>query len=325
MNKSRLEWKVGLFVLISSILLAGLVIRFSKGSSLFAKATTLFMKTENASGVIEGALVLMAGVPVGSVETIELEPGGRSVTIVLKIQKKYPIHRDAIFSIKQAGFLGDRYVSIDPTKNAEPPLKDGEVVPSEAPFDLQEVARSAVGLLRRVDDTAKKLSDAVGRIDSSLFAEHTLTNLTATLINFRLMSEQALMTLNGMDEFVRTNSHPLSSSVSNLVVFSEEMSGVAKEMHLIVTTNRPDVSSAIKSIESATHQVDKLVTGLQSGEGLAGSLLKNEQLERDFMNTVNNLGLLSSNLNKFGLLWKPKVKRPDVQSRPVYPGRNPHQ
>ena len=133
------------------------------------------------------------------------------------------------------------------------------------------------------------------------------------------------MTLNGVDEFVKTNSHPLSASVSNLVVFSEQMTDVAKELQEIVITNRTEVSAAIKNIESATVQVDKLVADLQSGKGLAGSLLKNEKLEQDFMNTVNNLSLLSSNLNKYGLLWKPKFKNTNSPRRLLYPGRNPYQ
>jgi phospholipid/cholesterol/gamma-HCH transport system substrate-binding protein len=324
MSKSRLEWKVGLFVLISLLLLTALVIRFSKGASLFVKTTTLFLKTENAGGIIEGAMVLMAGVSVGNVETMQLEPGGREVTLVLKIQRKYPIHRDAVFSIRQAGFLGDRYVSIEPTKNQEPPLNEGEVVHAAAPFDIQAVAESAAGLLRRVDDTTKTLNDAITRIDHSLLAEKTLTNLTSTLVNFGLISERALMTLNGVDEFVKTNSHPLSASVSNLVVFSEQMEGVARDLREIVVTNRTGVAGAIKNIESVTLQVDKLVTDLQSGKGLAGSLLKNEKLEQDFMHAVNNLSLLSSNLNKYGLLYRPKVKKETPPSRPIYPGRTPH-
>ena len=64
---------------------------------------------------------------------------------------------------------------------------------------------------------------------------------------------------------------------------------------------------------------NKLLTGLQAGNGLAGNLLKNEQLEREFLSTVNNLSLLSSNLNKFGLLWKPKVKPSNAGPSPANP------
>ncbi len=310
MQQSRLEWKVGGFVFISLIVMAALVIKFSKGSSVFASTYEIRMKTKNVGGIIPGAVVFMAGVSVGHVMAAELNPGGTNVTIRLRIEKRYRIHRDADFSIKQAGFLGDRFVAIIPTANAKPVLVDGEEVESEEPFDLQEMARSAVGLLQRVDDTAKRLNDAVKRIDKTLFAENTLANLTSTVGNFRRISEQALATLDGVDRFVRTNSHPLSASVSNLVVFSDLLNQTAKELHLTVSTNRADLNTIIRNVESASTAVDRLVNDLQAGQGLAGHLLKDDRLEQEFSETMSNLSLLSSNLNRFGLLWKPKAKKP---------------
>lgn len=323
MSKTRLEWKVGLFVLVSLVLLGALVLRFSKGTALFTPAYDLFLETKNVGGIIPGAVVLMRGVRVGHVEETNLDPAGQKVVIRLKILQKYPIYPDAVFSIKQAGFLGDRYISVDPQQNQGEPLKPGSFVPTEEPFDIQEVARSAVGLLQRVDDTAKRLNEAVARIDKTLFAENTLTNLTITVANFRYLSEQAMATLDGIDRFVTTNSHPLSASVSNLVVFSEQLQQASREVLQTISTNRQEVAAAIKNIESASLGVDKLVTDLQAGKGLAGSLLKDEALQKDFAETVRNLSLLSSNLNRFGLLWKPKQPRTPVPNAPVYPGKNP--
>ena len=323
MSQSRLEWKVGLFILTSLILMSAVVVKFSKGSAWFAASYDIMMRTKNVGGLVEGASVLMAGVRVGHVAGIDLNPGGSNVTVRLRIRKQYQIHRDADFSIKQAGFLGDRFVSVVPTENAADLLRDHGEVECEEPFDLQEMARSAAGLLQRVDDTAKKLNDAVKRIDRTLFAENTLSNLTASFSNLRRMSERALATLDGIDQFVLTNSHPLSASVSNLVAFSEQLSQTAKEIRQTVSTNRAEVGSIIKNIVSASGEADKLVTGLQAGQGLAGHFLKDEKLEEEFGAAISNLSLLSSNLSRFGLFWKPKVKNtsPTPASPPL--GRNP--
>jgi hypothetical protein len=53
-------------------------------------------------------------------------------------------------------------------------------------------------------------------------------------------------------------------------------------------------------------------------------LLKDPALKLDASITVSNLAVLSSNLNRFGLLYKPRQPRP----RPgpmdsIYPGKNP--
>ncbi|MGH7950951.1 MAG: MlaD family protein, partial [Limisphaerales bacterium] len=67
MDKSRLEIKVGLFVLIGLALLAVLLIQFSKGTSIFRSTYTLRLHTSNVSGLKPRAGVLLAGVQVGSV------------------------------------------------------------------------------------------------------------------------------------------------------------------------------------------------------------------------------------------------------------------
>ncbi len=308
MRKAHLEWKVGLFVLISLVLLAAVVLRFSKGTSLFAQAYDLRMTAKNVGGIIPGAMVLMAGIPVGHVVSTELENDGKSVVIGLRILQKYPIHGDAIFSVDQTGFLGDRYVAIVPTTNALPVLGHRASIRCQEPFELMDVARSTAGLLRRMDETAERLSEAVGRIDRSLFNDSTLSNVTTTVGNFRLISERAMAALEGVDQFVQTNRRPMSTTVSNLVVFSEQLNQVAQELQSAVSTNRPGIRATIQNIESASLQVDRLMTDLQAGKGVAGNLLKNEQLEKEFRSTVSQLSLLSSNLNRFGILWKPKVK-----------------
>src|SRR5207249_3109229 len=160
---------------------------------------------------------------IGSVASIDLDPSGRAVILHVRILGRYRVHGDALFTIQQQGFLGDQFVSVIPGRNALPPLKDGDEVACEEPFNLQEVARSTAGLLRRVDETARKLNEYVARIDQTLLSPQTLTNVSAAVRNFRLASEGALNTLHGVDELVQTNTPPLTVTVSNLVIFSEEL------------------------------------------------------------------------------------------------------
>ncbi len=60
---------------------------------------------------------------------------------------------------------------------------------------------------------------------------------------------------------------------------------------------------------------------VQAGKGLAGSLVKNEQLAADVAQIAYNLSITTSNLNRLGLwgiLWKKKVPPPPkVQPQPA--------
>ncbi len=73
MEKSRLESKVGLFVFIGLALLAVMMIQFSKGTSLFRGTYALKLHAANIGGLKQKAGVLLAGVPVGSVQDIQLD------------------------------------------------------------------------------------------------------------------------------------------------------------------------------------------------------------------------------------------------------------
>ena len=84
MDKSRLETKVGLFVLVGLVLLAVLLIQFSKGTSLFRGTYELRMQAANVGGLKPRASVLLSGVQIGAVSDIELAPDTKSVTIVLE-------------------------------------------------------------------------------------------------------------------------------------------------------------------------------------------------------------------------------------------------
>jgi len=82
------------------------------------------------------------------VSEVKLAEDGKSVLIRLKIYNDFKIYHDARFVIEQAGFLGDQFVSVIPTTNSLPLLKNGDDVPCQEPFNLQEVARSTAGFVQ---------------------------------------------------------------------------------------------------------------------------------------------------------------------------------
>lgn len=311
MNDSSKTTRVGLFVMVGLVVMAGLIIKFSKSGAWFTPTYQIKLVVGNVAGIKDGASVLMAGVPVGNVEKAELAPDGLTVLLQLKVLQKYRdrIHRDARFLVEQAGFLGDQYVSIVPGKNKDPVIEDGETVRGEDAFNFQEIARSASGLMQRVDQTVAKLNQSITRVDEVLLSTETLTNITYAVSNFRAMSDRALVAIDSVDRMLKTNAPVVGTSVSNLAMFSHELRGVSGELRLVIETNRAQVFNAISNVETATRQVNRLLDGVEQGHGLAGSIFKNPQLEQNISMLTSNLNVASSNLNKHGLwrfLWKPK-------------------
>jgi len=303
MEKSHQEIKVGLFVLAGLVLLAVLLIQFSKGTSVFRGTYELRLHASNVGGLKERASVLLAGVQVGSVSAVELAPDGKSVTILLRIYRNYKIYHDARFVIQQSGFLGDQFVAIIPTENQLPVWTNGAEVECEAPFNLQETARAAAGFIQRIDETAKKLDDAVTDVRRLVLNEQTLTNFADTIDNLRTISKQATNTVANLNTLVTANGAQIDLAVSNVVFFSQDLIHLSADAHGLISTNSTEITVAVRNIESSTETLKKLTDDLQSGNGLAGTLLKNEQLSTNVQAVAANLAVASSNLNRLGL-WR---------------------
>jgi len=306
MEKSHQEIKVGLFVLVGLVLLAVLLLQFSKSTSIFRGTYELRLHASNVGGLKERASVLLAGVQVGTVSGIELAPDGKSVTILLRVYKDYKIYHDARFVIQQSGFLGDQYVAVIPTINQLPVWTNGADVDCEAPFNLQETARAAAGFIQRIDETAQKLDAAVSDVRRLLLNTETLTNLSAAVGNLRDFSEQATNMVANINLLVATNGEQVDLAVSNVVFFSQDLIHLSDDARGVVSTNGAEISAAVKNIETSTETLKTLMDDLQSGKGLVGTLLKNEQLSTNVQAVAANLAIATSNLNQLGLwhfLW----------------------
>jgi phospholipid/cholesterol/gamma-HCH transport system substrate-binding protein len=310
MEKTRLEIKVGLFVAVCLVLLALMMVQFNKGASLLNDTYILKLKTANVGGLKKEAEVLLAGVKVGSVKDVQLAADGRSVTVYLKIYKKFPIWHDARFVIEQAGFLGDQYVSVLPTKNEPPAFTNNAEVDCQEPFDLQEVARGAAGFIKRMDDTAQKLDASVTDLRAQVLNAQTLSSFGVALTNMRTFTEQAMGAVDQINTLLTTNGQQVSVAVSNLVVFSGQLNQLGDSAQGILATNSMNITEATKNIDDMTVTWKQISTDVQNGKGLAGTVLQNQELATNVQNIAANLAVTTSNLNRVGLwgiLWSHKT------------------
>ena len=329
MNQSKLEFKVGLFVFIALLLLAALLLQFSKGTSFFRPTYTIYLRADSVGGLKPRSQVLMSGVQVGSVGGLTLGPQGTNVTVALRIYSQFQIFKDARFVIEQSGFLGDQYVAILPTRNVGPKFTDGGEATADAPFDLQEVARGAAGFIKHIDETARKLNETINDVRRLVLNEETLTNLSTSAGNFRVASQKAIATLDRVNAVLDTNSPSVTTTVSNLVLFSEEVNQFADSLTSLVATNSPEINAAARNVADATQSLKEIMDDLHAGKGLAGEFLKNGSIASNVNQITYNLSITTSNLNRLGLwgiLWQHKPQKPKMESRregPLTSPKNP--
>lgn len=328
MSQARLETKVGLFVLVGLVLLATLLIYFSKGVTRFSRGYDLYLQTTDVGGIKPGAGVLMAGYPIGDVARLMLSTNGNTVTLVLRIKQEHRIRTNAFFVLEQSGFLGDQFVAVYPGTNlAGGFLEDGAHVVCPPPFNLQQTARDASGFIKRIDQTARELNDAITDVRQHLLNQQTLTNLALAASQMRDLSDRALMTVDDIQSLVATNRPAINGSVSNLAQFSEQLKGLATSLDEVVATNSTQIASAVKNVESSSEILKDVMEDLRAGKGTAGRLVYDEQMAANVADIARHLSITSSNLNRLGLwgiLWKKKETRTEEPIfQPVPPPSNP--
>ena len=312
--KAKTEWKVGLFLAISLVVTAVLVISFSKGTNPLTKIYTIHLTTKNVDGLVKNAVVMMAGVPVGKISAIHLNTDTYIVTLDAKIKAEYQILADAKFFIETAGFLGDKYIGVIPGDNKPPPLQNGATVVCQESFDLVRAARSATDLIDELKVVATQVTNIVNRIDSKLLDEQTLTNLAAGLSNLREISAEASATIAAVNQLILTNTPPINAAIENVVTFSEQLKDAGTDLRSLISTNRVVIDESFANIKETTESLRNLVVAAEQGKGLAGKLFSDEELARNFSMLSSNLVDVSAKLNRgglWGILWADKNKNTD--------------
>ena len=140
MNTVR-ETAVGLFVLIGLLCVAYLTIKLGKMEVFTGPGYELNASFDSVSGLRVGADIEMAGVPVGKVTGIRLDPDPmRNQAVVrLRFDKDLHLSDDSIASVRTSGLIGDKYILISAGGSGDP-LKDGdEISDTEAALDLESM------------------------------------------------------------------------------------------------------------------------------------------------------------------------------------------
>jgi phospholipid/cholesterol/gamma-HCH transport system substrate-binding protein len=131
----------GLFILLGFAALAYLATQttslanYSQGESYSIKA-----RFTNIGQLKLRAPVKVAGVRVGSVADIKLEPDKLDALVTLSLDKRYDkIPDDSAAAVFTSGLLGDQYVSLQPGGSPDMFKNDDEVVLTQSSMQLEEL------------------------------------------------------------------------------------------------------------------------------------------------------------------------------------------
>lgn len=139
MNNSRVEAAVGIFVIIGIVCVGYLAIHLGKMEWFGGDTYAITARFQSVSGLKTGAQVEMAGVEIGKVDAIQLDPERKVAMVRMRINMGVVLASDVMASVKTAGMIGDKYIKISPGASEEP-LKPGDlIIDTESAVDLEEL------------------------------------------------------------------------------------------------------------------------------------------------------------------------------------------
>ncbi|MFY9743856.1 MAG: MlaD family protein [Candidatus Sulfotelmatobacter sp.] len=267
-SQKQLKWsqlKVGVTVVIASVVLAILLFLMSGTTGLFTKRITLYSYFDNASGLRVGAPVRLSGVDIGNVTAIRVvrdkEERLTPVQVTMKVSTKYDfdLRTDSVTSLDTAGVLGETYLDIDSARATGSTARNGDTLPTLVHPDFNEVVRSSESTLQNMDALLKRADRILA------FAESGKGSLGKLIYDPALYDRlnETVKQFQGIVDEVAKGQGSLGALISNKDAYNKFLSTLDK--------------------------INAVADDLQAGKGTAGKLLKDPSLYDNANNTIANL------------------------------------
>jgi phospholipid/cholesterol/gamma-HCH transport system substrate-binding protein len=163
-----LQVRIGLFILVSLVLLFAIVYLLGERARYFESKYELVAEFTEVGGLIEGATVRLAGVQIGRVTGVVLspQPGGKvrvTMTVARRFQNR--IRQNSEARIATQGLLGDKIVDITAGSPEAPPLPPGATLASQEPHEMSRMFAEGASTLKAVSELVSTLRAAADRLD----------------------------------------------------------------------------------------------------------------------------------------------------------------
>ena len=264
-----MEFKVGIFVFVGLAMLGALLVQFGRLGEGFKAYYTITVRFSDASGLLKGTDVLLAGARIGKVAGgPKLLSEGDGVAVPLKIYDYIKIPEGTKFTVGSSGLLGDRFVNVaippGPPKAYLPPNAD---VNGARETGIEDLTRSGGALVNDLRGTVQKIDTTVDRLNQDTLSPANMENLKSSMEH-------------------------LNQATGALAESSKKLDGVIEQADSAMASAK----KAADGLQTAIADTRKVLHSATQGKGLVATLLNDQQLS-------NDLHALVSNLREHGVLF----------------------
>jgi len=254
-HERGLEFKVGIFVFVGLAMLGALLVQFGRLGEGFKTYYPLTVRFTNASGLLKGSDVLLAGARIGKVAGgPRLVREGDGVAVPLKIYDYVKVPEGTKFTVGSSGLLGDRFVVVTPP-HGQPKayLPPNAYVDGTRETGIDDLTREGGALVSDLRGTVQKLNQET-------LSSENMQNLKSSMEH-------------------------LNQATSALAESSKKLDGVIEQADSTMASTK----KAADTLQNAIGDTRKVLRSATQGKGLVATLLNNQQLADDLHALISNL------------------------------------
>jgi phospholipid/cholesterol/gamma-HCH transport system substrate-binding protein len=245
----------------------------------------LFAKFTWGAGLKQGQPVLLSGVNVGFVNSVDIRPDGLLV-VQLRVRKEYRIPKGTTATIEPNGFFGDQLVALHPDKpNPE----------SFAPGDTLLAGRQTPSIgdvLARVDTIAGNISV----LTSALKKDFVQANGFADLRHAIRTADQFMVDL---DKLAAQQNAELTRTQVALRKAASAVDSAAVDSTLrSIRTATASLSSLGDNVKQTSTRLSETLDKVDHGPGTVGRMMNDPKLYEDVRALTNRLDSLIADFKK---------------------------
>ncbi|MBJ7339745.1 MCE family protein [Mycolicibacterium sp.] len=254
MKRDKTVLNVGIFTVVMLLVAAGLVVVF--GQFRFASGSDFHATFTEASRLKAGQDVRIAGVPVGSVKSVELNPDN-TVDVAFDVDNRYQLYTSTRAVVRYQNLVGDRYLEITSGPGELRKLPPGATIAKEntqPALDLDALLGGLRPVLKGLDgNKVNEVSNAV--IELLQGQGGPLSTLLASTSSFT-------QDLASRDQLIGDTITNLNAVLGTVDAKGAQFDAAVDQLQQLITglaQNRDPIAGAIPPLASATNDLTDLL------------------------------------------------------------------
>ena len=313
--KNTLETRLGIFVALA-VIAAVLILEVVGGPGRFERGYQLKALFSTVQDLKKGDHVKMAGVEIGRVEDISLDPTNNKVLVLMKLRKNVEVRTDSVATVKFTGLMGQNFVSLDFGSASAPLAAPGTLLRTVEQPDLSAMMAKLDSVATGVENLTKSFTG--DKIDNLLgpFTDFLKANrepLTATILNMQSVSAQIAAGKGTIGHLIKDDSlyNAALTTVSNLQETGNEIRTTIVDVRKIVdqvnagqgTVGKLLTDDALYNETTASMaNLREIMQKMNRGQGTIGKAINDEELYRNAKLTLQKLDKATEGLEDQGPL-----------------------